>query len=140
MNADAINLIRAATLRGTSQLDLVRAATACARAVTPLVVAGNVDVLAAVEATEWWTRNPCEPNATVVLASLTKCLNLDAAKVDFQGAGDLTEGWAIMSVAMAGLSCHEVYEVTVEMCVEYAGKAAAGRNIDLGVVVTSALL
>ncbi len=67
VNEDALELIRSAILRGASQLNLVRAAVACACAVAPLVSAGNADVVAAVEATERWPTNPCELNATTAL-------------------------------------------------------------------------
>jgi hypothetical protein len=140
MDPDALELIHGAILRGASQLDLVRAAAACARAVTSLVSSGHADALASVEATERWTRNPCEPNANNAVSAESKCLELEAVKVDFQGVGDFTEGWAILSVVMAGLSCTELYEVAAELSVEFAAKAAVGRNIDLVIIVTSELL
>ena len=140
IDQDALELIRAAVLRGASQLDLVRAAAACARAVTSLVSSGKADVLAAVEATERWTRNPSEENAHNAVLAESKCMELEAAKTNACVECYPQEVWAILSVAMSGLSCTELSEVAAELSVEFAAKAAVGQDIDLVIIVTAELL
>jgi hypothetical protein len=71
------------------------------------------------------------------------CLKMRNVAVDWPDGGDPTEAWANLSAVMAVLSCYtdkNLYEFTAVLGVEYSVKAAAGRDIDLATVVTSALL
>ena len=68
-------------------------------------------------------------------------------KEDWNNGGDPTEAWALLSATMAGISCvtdKHLYDFTVELCVDYAAKAAAGATtgpkIDFAVIVTSVLI
>jgi len=147
MGEDPVAIIREAALRGASRTEIVRAATACARAVVHLAPPANGDALAAVEAAERWTMNPNEHTAYAAFLAEKECLKMRGVKEDWNNGGDSTEAWAVLSATMAGISCvtdQYLYDFTVELCVDYAAKAANGATIgpqiDFAVIVTSVLL
>lgn len=143
MVEDPVEILRGAVLRGASRTEIVRAATACARAVVHLAPLANGDALAAVEAAERWTMDPSEENTDAAFWAETECLKMRCVKEDWNNGGDPTEGWALLSATMAGISCvtdKYLYDFTAELCVDYAAKADAGRTINFAVIVTSVLL
>ena len=147
MIQDPVEILREAALRGASRMEIVRAATACARAVVHLAPPANGDALAAVEAAERWTMDPSEENTATAFLTEKECLKMRFVKEDWNNGGDPTEAWALLSATMAGISCvtdKHLYDFTVELCVDYAAKAAAGATtgpkIDFAVIVTSVLI
>jgi hypothetical protein len=147
MGEDPVAIIRDAVLRGANRTEIVRAAIACARAVVHLAPPANGDALAAVEAAERWTMNPSEDTAYAAFLAEKECLKMRGVKEDWNNGGDSTEAWALLSATMAGVSCvtdKHLYDYTVELCVDFAAKAAAGATgrspIDFAIIVTSVLL
>jgi len=147
MIQDPVEIIRDAILRGVERPEIVRAATACARAVVHLAPSSNHDALAAVEAAERWTMDPSEENTEAAFLTEKECLKMRCVKKDWNNGGDPTEAWALLSATMAGISCvtdKYLYDFTAELCVDYAARAAAGASIepkiDFAVIVMSVLL
>jgi len=144
MTLDPKAIIHDAVIRGATHTELLRAAVACARAVVSLVPDDNPDALAAIEAAERWWMDP-SPGMPYVASMVERaCLKLRENDDDWLGRTDISaESWAVLSAAMAGLTCQPekcLYEFTAELCVEYAVNAAAGRGIDLAPIITAELL
>ena len=133
---DALTIIQRAVNRGTGQVELVRAATACLRSVAPLASWSQVQVVTALEAAERWSARPSSVNAGLALHAVP---NLDG--LHEKDPADL-DVCLLLASALAALSAANVHfaSLTAVMAVEHAEKAAAGRGIDLTPLVTAELL
>ena len=135
--ADALNIIQRAVERGVGQVDLVRAAAACVRAIRPLASVGNKpDILAAQAAAERWANTPSAVNAGLALAAVP---NLDGLRENDPADIDVCLSVAAAMAAVAAANS-DFAVVAAPLAVEFAEKVAAGRGIDLAPIVTAEFL
>ena len=133
---DAVSIIQCAADRGVTQADLVRAAVACLRTVAPLASWSRTEVLAALTATEQWAARPSALNASIALTAAPNLEGLqERDKTDVDVCLLLASAMAALAAANADFT-----SLTAVFAVEFAQKAAAGREIDLAPLVTAELL
>ena len=126
---DALSIIQSAVNRGACQMDLVKAAAACIRSVMPLASLSTREVQTALVATERWTANPTGVNAGLALEAVP-----DLSGIREQNA-ETVDASLLLAAANADFTT-----LTSVFAVEYAQKAAMGREIDLAPIVTAELL
>ena len=126
---DALNIIQRAADRGACQMDLVKAALACVRSVVALASVRTTEVQLALVATERWTANPTGLNAGLALEAVP-----DISGIREQNA-ETVDASLLLAAANADFTT-----LTSVFAVEYAQKAAVGREIDLAPIVTAELL
>ena len=133
---DALNIIQRAADRGACQMDLVKAALACVRSVVPLASVSTTEVQMALVATERWAANPTGVNAGLTLEAVP-----DLAGISEQNA-ETVDVSLLLAAAMAALAAAnaDFTTLTSVFSVEFAQKAAVGREIDLAPIVTAELL
>jgi hypothetical protein len=133
---DALTIIQGAADRGACQMDLVKAAAACLRTVVPLASSSQHEVSAALNAVEQWAARPSALNANNALQAAP---NLDGLQ-----ERDITDvdAYLLLASAMAALAAAnaDFSSLTAVFAVEYAQRAAEGREIDLAPLVTAELL
>ena len=133
---DAMSIIQRAANRGACQMDLVKAAAACIRSVMPLASLSTTEVQTALVATERWTANPTGVNAGLALEAVP-----DLSGIREQNA-ETVDVSLLLASAMAALAAAnaDFTTLTAVFAVEFARKAAVGREIDLAPIVTAELL
>jgi hypothetical protein len=135
---DAVAIMREAFERGPLRVDLVRAAFATVRAVTP---PENAFLPLAMEPVERWLADPSHENSQDVGKAEGEILRMLSEET--AGRSILRpEGWLLAAAAMVCFA--RLFDGTGEhpavYAVEYASTAASGRDIDLGSIVTAELL
>ena len=133
---DALTIIQRAADRGACQMDLVKAAVACVRTVVPLASWSQHEVSTALKAAEQWAAMPSALNADNALQAAPNLKGFQEKDVtDVDAYLLLASGMTALAAANADFT-----SLTAVFAVEYAQRAAEGREIDLAPLVTAELL
>jgi len=136
MDHEAVQIMKLLVRRGATRATLVRLAAAAARSVLPLVGNRRDEAMAAVESAERWAANPNETNAKLAENEVFRMLSCQ------DGSRSFREVFGLLAARNAALACFN-YETGLNaavFAVECAAEAASGREVDLGAVITVALL